>query len=205
MVKIKFYHGSASRKKLEKIESICKNFETGIGLLPKKLFNTDYPYFLDNGAYSGNFEETSWRETLDLIDRKHPEPDFVVLPDKFNRPIKTFCRSQKYRWDVKEYDFDYYYVVQKPYRFDRSNKTAIDRAIELGAEGVFIGGSWQWKRQNAKEIVELAHKNNLNAHIGMPKNYLWAYNTGADSMDTSNIARNRNYQALKLLEKNISD
>lgn len=199
-----FYHGSTSTKYLEKIRSISSIFNHGFEFTPNnKVYSTEEKFFLDNGAFTDDFDHDEWIECMSKFSKRNNDPDFVVLPDVFDDPMKTFSRAQKYRWDVMKFGFDYYYAVQKPNRFDRSNRTAIHRAKEVGADGIFIGGSWKWKRGNAKDLIEIAHKNDLKTHIGMPKDFVWAYFTGADSIDSTTISRNKNFSKMKGIEDQI--
>lgn len=200
---VKFYHGGASRPVLQNIREACPSLVHGNGWAPGKkglVLDRDHPYFLDNGAFTSSFNEEEWIEMLDKVENFDSEPDFVVLPDVFNNPKKTFERAKKYYREVQKRGFDYFYVAQKP----EEPFQAVHKAIELDADGVFIGGDWDWKLANSQSIVELGHKYNLRVHIGMPKNYYWAYQTGADSMDSVTCARHEDYNRMRRLEDKIS-
>jgi hypothetical protein len=201
---MKFYHGSTSPEFLRKARKVADVFTHGFEFTPKeRILSTDEDFFLDNGAFTDDFNQDKWISTMEKFSQRKNEPDFVVLPDTFDDPMATFMKAQKYRWKVSEFEFDYYYAVQKPKRFERDNKTAIHRANEISADGIFIGGSWDWKKENASELVDLAHDEGLKAHIGMPKNIFWAWNTGADSLDTTNISRNKDFRTLRAVNSKI--
>ena len=195
-----FYHGGASRPVLENIREACPSLTHGNGFTPSYYYDREHPYFLDNGAFTSDFNPEKWKEMLDEVLKFDSNPDFVVLPDVFDNPQKTFDRARKYVIEVQKRDMPYYYVAQKP----ESAFQAIHKAIELGADGVFIGGSWDWKQREAPKIINLAHENGLKAHIGMPNDYYWAYTTGADSMDSVTIGRNEDYNRARNLENKIN-
>lgn len=200
---MKFYHGNATKPKMKTIRSITTELTHGVELSPGRLYDikNDESWFFDNGAFTEDFNEQVWVESLEKIKRFDNEPDFVVLPDDFDNPHGTVRRAYRYVHEAEKRNLDYYFVAQKAMTAGR----AVHEALSLDAEGIFVGGSWDWKHRTTEEIVELAHKNGLKVHIGMPTDYYWAYLTGADSMDSVSIVRNQNWDRLRNLEENIKN
>lgn len=65
--------------------------------------------------------------------------------------------------------------------------TVIDRALELGFSGIFVGGSLPWKLETGAQWVREAHARHLPCHIGRvgtAKRVRWAKASGADSIDS---------------------
>ena len=196
---MKFYHGGAYPKRLRKIKSISGSFEHGIGMNPDRVRDRpEYPYFYDNGAFNGNFQEDEWIQGLEKMVRSESSPDFVVLPDVFDDPGATWEKHRKYYQVVNDYGFDHYYVAQK----GSKACDVVSKAMKLGCSGIFIGGSWD-KKKILPNFLKVAGDEDLPVHIGMPGDLLWASRSGADSMDSTSISRNRSWGRLKDLEENL--
>jgi hypothetical protein len=197
---MKFYHGGASEPILEKIKTIAPSFEHGNGWTPGKngkLYDRpERPYFLDNGAFTSSFCEEDWIQALEKISNFESSSDFVVLPDVFDDPKATWERHQKYAPTVEKFGFNHYYVAQKGSR----PVEVVEKAVDLGCSGIFIGGSWH-KPRILPGFLKEANKQDLKVHIGMPKDLIWASKSGADSMDTVSIARNRSWDRLRRVER----
>lgn len=196
---MRFYHANATQKELEKMREMSSKIKHGIEATPKTCHRRKDKWFLDNGAFTDDFNKESWIKTLDKCKGYDNKPDFVVLPDVFDKPVETIKRNWEYVEEVRKRGLDYYCVAQKPMKPD----TAVQLALGLEADGIFVGGSWNWKQKTTSKIVDSAHKHGLKVHIGMPKDYFWAYKTGADSMDSANIVRNQNYKDIKELEDRL--
>ena len=83
----------------------------------------------------------------------------------------------------------------------RNVEQTVRAAVDLGASGVFIGGSDGFKTEYAGQYVMTAHDYSLQAHIGKPGDRLqWASDLGADSVDTTSIVRNAYWHRLRTLE-----
>ena len=198
--KMVFYHSGASRPVLRKIRDVCPSLRHGNGWTPRYFFDRKHCYFLDNGAFTSSFNPEEWVRMLEKVREFESSPDFVVLPDKFNNPEKTFERSKKYVGEARDRGYSYYYAAQKP----ESPESAVRKAQRLDADGVFIGGDFDWKIRETSNIVDIAHERGFKAHIGMPGDYFWAYRTGADSMDSSTVGRNKQYRRMRSLERSIN-
>jgi len=191
-----FYHANATVKELEKMRQKSCRLKHGIEATPNTCYRRKDKWFLDNGAFTQDFDPEDWINTLDKCKEYKNKPDFVVLPDVFDDPVETIKRNWKYVEEARNRNLNYYSVAQKP----MTANTAVQLALSLDADGVFVGGSWNWKQKTTSKIVDFAHKHGLKVHIGMPKDYFWAYQTGANSMDSSNIVRNQNYFLIQRIE-----
>jgi len=160
----------------------------------------DWPYFVDNGVYSGSFDHDKWVDMLDLLREKMAHaPDFVVLPDVFNDAAETIAKHRRFVDDVIDRELRPAPVIQPG--MPVAAQVAI--ADGLNAETIFVGGECRWQRAHGAEIVAEAHDRDLRVHIGNPgsvEGLVWAYQTGFDSVDTSSILQNQYFHWLEALE-----
>jgi len=197
---IRIYHGCPSPENLRRCRAAAPSHAHGACWTPHKLVAHDWPYFIDNGAFTSDFDPEAWRSLLDRIDGTMPySPDFVVLPDAFNDAEDTIARHREYVEDVLDRGFDPAPVIQPG--MPVSSQIAI--ADGLGADTVFVGGECRWQRAHGQEIVTESHDRGLRVHIGNPGSedgLVWAYRTGFDSVDTSSILQNQYFHWLETLE-----
>lgn len=198
------YHTCASRPDVEKARETAPSFTHGYGWIPEKMCRHDDPYFVDNGAFKAHADGEQWSpepffsRLAEIEDRMPRDPDFVVLPDIYQDGLVSLARSAKYADMVDSYDVPYYLPVQDELEHVEG---AVRAAIELGASGVFIGGSDAFKKEYADQFCMTAHDYDLRAHIGKPGPRLtWARDVGADSVDTASIVRNGYWSRLEKLE-----
>jgi hypothetical protein len=157
----------------------------------------DEPWFLDNGAFSDQWAPLEFIGALERIDEMPREPDFVVLPDVWGDAGPSLARSGKWAGLVASYGVDYYLPVQDGLPVE----TGVRAAVDIGAAGVFVGGTDAFTREYAGQFVMTAHDYGLDCHIGKPGPSLsWARDVGADSVDTSTIVRNGYWNRLRKLE-----
>lgn len=195
---MKFYHGGASNPVLERIRKECPALTHGNGWTPTYCYDRKHPYFLDNGAFTSDFDKNEWKNVLEKMQEFSSNPDFIVLPDVFDDAEKTYKRHLSHVELAKSFNWPYYYVAQPPFEPEKT----INRALELGADGIFLGGSWD-KKSVASSYIRHARLENLKFHIGMPKDYYWAWTTGADSMDSVTIGRHEDYPRVRSLNNRI--
>lgn len=161
----------------------------------------DWPYFIDNGAFTDAFDRDAWVALLDSVDEKmaHP-PDFVVLPDAYNDAEATVESHRVHAHDVFDRGFRPAYVVQPGLAI----RQQLALADGLGVDTVFVGGEIRWQRAHGAEIVDEAHRRDIRAHIGNPGSadgLVWAHRVGFDSVDTSSILQNQYFHWLEQLEE----
>lgn len=203
---MRIYHGCPSPAKMRKVRKHAPSYEHGCQWNPDKMTPHDEAYFLDNGCYAANLNDELWESDdflrrLGEIPEKMPrDPDFVVVPDVPGEADATFERSLLYVREVREFGYPYLLPVQDGVGI----KNAISLADAIGAAGIFIGGSNEWKRYNTRRFVKRARERDLWVHVGSPPDLLWAGGIGVDSVDTTSIVRNEDWHKLRRLEQQDS-
>ena len=182
--------------------------------LTRDIFNditaTKMSYFLDNGAfkdYKDGVENSSrnyvklrdkFLNRLELIRIKFKKglinmPDFVVVPDIVgNKDSYMYSRSWINLFKEDYPEFKYYLAAQNGMRIHHkqdgnSNPYCIEIGLKMTYDGLFVGGTKDWKYKTSQELIELAKKYNKPCHIGgigTRKSILWAKSIGADSVDS---------------------
>ncbi|WP_201292972.1 hypothetical protein [Halobacterium bonnevillei] len=197
---MRVYHGAPSPENLRKCRKAAPSHVHGACWTPQKMVAHEVPYFIDNGAFTEEFDPEAWRDLLATVDEEMPHPpDFVVLPDAFNDADGTLARHREYAEVVLDHGFEPAPVLQP----GRSVTSQVAIADGLGADIVFLGGECRWQRAHGEEIVEEAHDRGLCVHIGNPgssEGLVWAYRVGFDSVDTSSILQNQYFHWLEDLE-----
>jgi hypothetical protein len=155
------------------------------------------PWAYDNGAYRDwkadkpfNFNQY----TRDLRRIRHGEiepPDFVVLPDVPGDGAKSLEQSIAWldwtRSTLYPIPVPLYLAVQDGME---SMKTEI---AEVGADGIFVGGTLDWKLVWGAVWVATAHNLGMKCHVGRvgtAQRVKWAQEIGADSIDSCQPLRN---------------
>jgi hypothetical protein len=192
------YHGHPSPATIESCREAAPSHTHGAEWSPAKMTPHDWPYILDNGAFTAFKHGEPWDtdafvNRLGDLDTMPRPPEFVVLPDVVTNPEATEQRARKW---AKIIDWPTAYPVQDGVTPD----DAVTIAAEVDAEYLFVGGTVEWKRRNAAAFVEMAHDHGLKCHIGRPGNLLWAEGIGADSVDTTSIAHDQSFGRLEKLE-----
>lgn len=193
---MRVYHGVPTPKKIEKCRRLAPSHEHGAEWLPYRMTPHDFPWILDNGAYSKGFDAYQWQAGLVRAREMPSTPDFVVLPDAFGDWEQTKRRHQAFAsWVPEEWPTA---AVAQP---GGDPEDVVRFAIDVGASTVFIGGGREYQKRYADQVVMTAHDYGLRAHIGQPGRSLsWARDLGADSVDTTSIVRNGYWGRLRKLE-----
>lgn len=199
---MRLYYTGASPNNIKRARRHAPSHSHGYGWTPAKMTPHDAPYFLDNGAYVGDFDADDYYETIDRSLTEMPSsPDFFVLPDVFGDAEATIERHQEWlyhrKMPVGSGQVMRYWVLQPGLPLEEQFN-----AIE-GCQGVFVGGMNRWKRSHGPEIVRRARDRDLRTHVGGPggkDGLLWAYRTGFDSCDTTTIFQNGYWHYLDALE-----
>lgn len=198
---MRVYHGAPSPENLRRCRAAAPSHVHGACWTPAKMTPHEWPYFIDNGAFGGDFDREEWLDLLDSVDARMPHtPAFVVLPDVYNDAERTLERHREHASDVLDRGFRPAPVIQPG--MPVASQVAI--AAGLGADTVFVGGEVRWQRAHGEEIVQAAHGHGLRAHIGNPgsaEGLVWAYRTGFDSVDTSSVLQNQYFHWLEELEE----
>jgi len=203
---VRLYYTGVSADNLRKARQHAPSHVHGAGWTPQKMTPHDVPYFVDNGAYTESFDMESWLDALEKAKTEMPRwPDFIVWPDVYNDAEATRERCRKlFRRDAslkpRRTDFNRYVAFQPGLSLDE----LFDFAAEMGADGIFLGGSKRWQRAHGAEIVARAHDEGRRVHLGNPggeDGLVWAYRTGFDSVDTTTIFQNGYWHYLDALEE----
>jgi hypothetical protein len=197
------YHGVPSPDKLERARRLAPSYEHGAEYPPYRMSRShDARWILDNGAYTSAFDLSEWVGALERAGEYAGGPDWVVLPDVYQEGMRSLVRSARFAGLADAYGYDHYLPVQDGMR---NVEQTVRAAVDLGASGVFIGGSDGFKTEYAGQYIMTAHDYGLRAHIGKPGDRLtWADDLGADSVDTTSIVRNGYWHRLRTLEASSS-
>lgn len=199
------YYTGASPDNLRKAREHAPSHSHGAGWTPQKMTPHDVPYFVDNGAYSGDYDHEAWLDALEQAKTEMPRwPDFIVWPDVYGDHEATRERCEAlFGRDTsllpRRRDFTRY-VVFHPAPLSE----LFEFARAVNADGVFLGGPDRWQRAHGAEIVERAHARGLKVHLGNPggdEGLEWAYRAGFDSVDTTTVFQNGYWHYLDRLEE----
>lgn len=145
---------------------------------------------LDNGAYScwinkTLFNERLFRKSLIKIEKCVSYPDFIICPDIVAGGYDSLKFSLKWLHEIPA-GYPIYLAVQ-----DGMETNVISNYLDL-FDGLFVGGTLQWKLKTSEEWIKLAHSVNIKCHIGKVGTFrrlVWAKNIGADSIDSSTFVQ----------------
>ena len=183
--------------KLYTARSTIKNRETcqrlGVGLMMVDGWTdpAPYPHFaIDNGCFSAWKRGAIWDpapflKNLHRCQELGLRPDFAVLPDIVAGGEKSLKRSRGWSVILRELypDIPFYVAVQ-----DGMNPRDHGDEIISIADGIFVGGTTQWKLATMRDWARFAHEHGMNVHvgrIGTPDRMVLAHNLGIDSIDST--------------------
>lgn len=141
--------------------------------------------FLDNGAFTDwrmgrQFDVRAFAHDLVLADAAAVQPDFIVVPDIVAGGLSSLALSLKWQKGVSSVG-KAYLAVQ-----DGMSLSEVRDVLPL-FDGIFVGGTLEWKLLSGKSWVELAHSFSKPCHIGRvgtPGRLIWARKIKADSIDS---------------------
>lgn len=145
-------------------------------------------YALDNGAFTG-FSETSFFLMLSRAKLLH-SPLWVVCPDVVGDCKKTLENWYKYSGRILDMGFKLAFACQDG---------CLPSDVPEIAECCFIGGSTEWKLNNAHKFkgrLKLLHIGRVNSLSRIE----WAERIGADSVDGTGFFRSRDKQYNDFIE-----
>jgi hypothetical protein len=192
------YHGHPSPNALEKCREVAPGVNYGAEWSPAKMTDHDWPYILDNGAFAAYKHGYPWDATAfvnrlrEVTERMPREPDFVVLPDVVTNAEATTERATTWA-EYLEDEFRTAFPIQDGHEIEKIAPLAAD----LNCTALFIGGTIEWKQRHGADIVEAAHEHDLHCHIGRPGDLCWVREIGADSVDTTSIVTDQNWDRLR--------
>jgi len=149
------------------------------------------PWFYDNGAFgdwkSGQpFDVRAFESDLAVIRAGSVgRPDFIVCPDKVAGGRDSLAFSMEWLPRLRSLC-----PGQRVYLVVQDGMVEDDLPLGLGSyvQGIFVGGTRDWKLETGPRWVRVAHKNALPCHIGRVgtgERVRWARLIGADSLDSS--------------------
>jgi hypothetical protein len=142
-------------------------------------------FFHDCGAYrdwraARPFDVARWMRDMRWMSYRGLRPDFVVVPDVVAGGAASLAWSALWR-DAVPAEFPAYLAVQDGMTID-------EVAAELDRyDGLFVGGTLDWKLATGGAWVSLAHAHGKRCHVGRvgtAARIQWARSIGADSIDS---------------------
>lgn len=182
---MKLYTSTGTKKSIQRLN------ELNVGLLMVNVYRNpdNWPYFaVDNGCYSAFNQKEDWNagpflNILNKLVKESRIPDWIVIPDKPTDPSSLdFSMAWLPILERMYPTFPKYLAVQDGMSFD-SVDSIVDRI-----DGIFIGGSMDWKLDNMKGWVEYAHSHDIQCHVGRIgpiQRMILCELAGADSIDST--------------------
>ena len=200
---MKIYTSGCGGKKLDEIARL----DMGILATPPEPLRTNWKEFsvaLDNGAFSCWMRGLPFmaENFLNHIKSAHKSGctiDFIVCPDIVAGGLRSLDFSLD--WANSKHlisSSNLYLAVQ-----DGMEPKHITPNIYKRFAGIFIGGTVEWKWKTAAEWVSFAHGLGKKCHIGRCgkiESLHRAREIGADSVDSSNFARNDSFKTVERFE-----
>lgn len=189
--KMKLYTSTGTRKTIEQ----CNIMNVGLLMVDKWRNPDEWPYFaVDNGCFAAFNRGEEWDPSpfLRILARckaEDREPDFIVIPDK---PLSEDSLEFSKTWGPvlsKMYPgFPLYLAVQ--------DGTECDDLLGIieDIDGIFVGGSIDWKMETMAKWAIFAHERGLQCHVGRigpVQRMILAELAGADSIDSTTWVQNK--------------
>lgn len=197
--KMKIYQGNGNSKA---DREYCKKNGIGIMLSPGGCTNPKhFAYFaIDNGAYSAFVQGKEWdgmayqKYLANLLSKE--SPDFIITPDKVAKGKESLLFSLVWADMIRSK-----YPEIKQYLAVQDGMTLEDVRPHMDVfDGIFVGGTLEWKYAKAGQWIDLAHRHGKPCHIGRVgtcNKIRWAMTIGADSIDSSSWAQNDSYHHIE--------
>jgi hypothetical protein len=155
---------------------------------PRKYYRNLHHLAIDNGAFSCwiNGKPFDGEKLLRILEQYETVPvDFVVCPDIVAGGLSSLQFSLE--WEERLRGWPLYLAVQND-----MPELDVERAME-DFDGLFVGGTMDFKYKTSEIWIALAHEHGLKCHIGRigtVHRLQWAERIGADSVDSTNFTRN---------------
>lgn len=171
-------------------ETIAKCRGYGVGLMMVNQWrnpNDWVCYAIDNGCYSAYAQGIDWQPTqfFKLLEKSKSfgKPKFIVIPDKVaDRSSIEFSKIWIPILKALYPDYPKYLPVQ-----DGMTENDVMSVLD-DIDGIFVGGSMDWKLETMSNWCKFAHEHGKSCHIGrignMRKMFI-AELCGADSIDST--------------------
>lgn len=165
----------------------CIKLGVGILLVDGWRDPRSYPYFaVDNGCFSAWKRGVPWDPStfLRILSRARDlglTPDFSVIPDIVAGGKESIKKSLRWLTVLREEypSVPLYFAVQDGMAYDD---------VPEGVDGIFVGGTSEWKIRTMAEWVKVGGERDLPVHvgrIGSPDKMVLAHIKGVDSIDST--------------------
>lgn len=173
----------------------------GVGLLMSPEYATMPPpdalFMIDNGAFTAWKHNEEWDEKLfyrviSRLESAGRYPYGIVVPDIVKGGKASLKHSEEHLPLIPPV-FPRFLAVQ-----EGMTPKDIEPLIPM-IDGIFVGSPGNWKWRTARIWANLAHSFGKLCHIGQVgtvKGYMSAGALGADSVDGSNLMRNRKLEKI---------
>lgn len=147
-----------------------------------------HPWAFDNGAFKDwkagrAFDVDAYERDLAWLDlRQNVSPDFIVVPDIVAGGMNSLHFSNAWRPRLLRYKVPLYIPVQDGMPFD------IVPGLARAYDGLFVGGTVEWKLRTAETWIRRAHAHGMKCHVGQmgtENRARAAIRWGADSIDSA--------------------
>ena len=184
---MKFYTVTGTRT----LRAKCVSMGMGLLICDHWREPSQWPFFaVDNGCYAAFRKGQVWNpgpflSILSKLRDRGLTPDFVVLPDLVSDP-ESLRLSLIWLPVIRTMypGFPVYLAVQ-----DGMDREKVRAAVkENGIEGLFVGGSMDWKLATMADWCAMAHELGIGCHVGRigPADRIrMALDCGADSIDST--------------------
>ena len=188
---MKMYTSTGTRELIRK----CNAHNIGLLMVDVWRDPNRWPYFaVDNGCFAAWNRQEEWNPApfLNILHRCKREgrrPDFIVIPDiPLSGESLAFSRLWMPVLSRQFPDFPHYLAVQ-----DGMSPPDIEPLLG-GIQGIFVGGSMDWKLETMPSWVKFSHTHGIQCHIGRIgpiRRMMMCELAGADSIDSTTWVQRR--------------
>lgn len=194
---MKIYQGNGNSHSIRKY---CRTKGYGLMVSPGGCSTPQHfdHYAIDNGAFSAWINNRTWDGNAYLLFLSRlisiKQPDFLVVPDLVAKGQESLDFSLKWRDELPRIQTRHYLAVQD------GMKPNIVRDVIKNFEGIFVGGTIDWKLATGASWASFAHDRNLPCHVGRVGTWeriVWARSVGMDSIDSSSWPQNDSFHHIE--------
>ena len=188
-----------------KLRERCNDLDVGLMMVNHWRNPEQWSYFaIDNGCYSAFAQKKQWtpKEFLNILYKCRMLgliPDFVIIPDIVAGGKESLRKSEIWgemlNYEFPEYPL--YLAVQDGITIEDVDQSPVTELID----GIFVGGSMDWKIEHIAYWVGYAHTHGLRCHIGRIgtlDRMMKAKLEGADSIDSTSWVQNKGWMETRV-------
>lgn len=183
-----------------KLREKCNELNVGLLICNHWRNPNEWRYFaIDNGCYSAYAQGKEWNSgqfmsILHKVKESGRIPDFVVIPDIVAGGKESLKKSENWgEFLSKEFPkFPLYLAVQDGMELVDVYNSQLMWIID----GIFIGGTMEWKLANIQKWSGFAHDMGFKCHVGRigPLDRIQqSEREGADSIDSTSWVQNKGW------------